>query len=151
MRLRALPRGLADTRGSTIIEFALSALLLLLLIFGVFEMSRMLLIYNTVANAARAGDRYAIVNGEDTGTTVSQIKTLVKNYLSAAPMNTSNATVNVCYAGATVTGGVCSGGSNAKGSTVSVSVTYPYDPFVTFYSSFLSIHISSTSQGVITW
>lgn len=151
MSLRALQRVLTDTRGSTIIEFALSALMLLLLIFGVFEMSRMLLIYNTVANAARAGDRYAIVNGEDTGTTVNQIKTLVRNYLSAAPMSTSNATVNVCYTGATITSGVCSGGSNAKGSTVSVSVTYPYDPFVSYYSSFLSINISSTSQGVITW
>ena len=101
MNSPALQRGFADTRGSTIIEFALSALMLLLLIFGVFEMSRMLLIYNTVANAARAGDRYAIVNGEDTGVnataTISQTKTMVRNYLSAAPMSTSNATVNVCY------------------------------------------------------
>ena len=142
---------LADTRGNTIIEFALSALMLLLLIFGIFEMSRMLLVYNTVANAARAGDRYAIVHGEDSAATINQIQTVVRNYLSAAPMSASNATINVCYTGATITGGVCSGGSNAKGSTVSVSVTYPYDPFVSYYSPFLSVNISSTSQGVITW
>lgn len=139
MRLGLAKRALAKTRGSTLIEFSLSALMLILVIFGVFELSRMLLVYTTVADAARAGARYAIVHGQDSPATASQIQTIVTDYLSAAPMATGNATVNVTGAG------------GAIGSTVTVNVTYPYDPFVGYYSPVLSINISSTSRGVITW
>lgn len=139
MRLGLAKLALAKTRGSTLIEFSLSALMLILVIFGVFELSRMLLVYTTVADAARAGARYAIVHGQDSPATASQIQTIVTDYLSAAPMATGNATVNVTGAG------------GAIGSTVTVNVTYPYDPFVGYYSPVLSINISSTSRGVITW
>lgn len=139
MTLRLAKCVLADSRGQNLVEFSLSVLMLVLVMFGVFELSRMLLVYTTVDNAARAGARYAIVHGEDSPATAGTIKTLVKNYLSAAPMNTGNATVTV------------SGAGGAKGSTVSVSVTYPYDPWVGFYSRFFSINISSTTEGVITW
>lgn len=153
MNLRSVKRALADSRGQNLIEFGLSALMLILLIFGVFEVSRVLFVYTTVADAAKAGVRYAIVRGEDAPATVSQIQTEVQDYLSAAPMNTAipPVSINVCYGGATITKGVCSGGSNAKGSTVTVSVVYPYDPWVGYYSKFSIINISSTSEGVITW
>lgn len=144
----------AGSRGQTLVEFSLSALMLVVLMFGVFEMSRMLLVYTTVANAARAGVRYGIVHGADVNTATAettQIQTLVKGYLSAAPINTANPglTINVSYPG----GGACPPvvHTNVKGCLVSVTVTYPYDPFVLFYSRFFSINISSTTEGIITW
>lgn len=135
----------AHLRGQSTLEFGLSSLLLLLLMFGVFEMSRMLLIFTTVNNAARAGARFAIVHGADNPPATNQIQTLVKGYLSAAPMNTANPNLVITVSGA--------GGT--VGSTVSVSVTYPYDPFIGFYTKFFgstnSFNISSTTTGVITW
>jgi Flp pilus assembly protein TadG len=132
----------AGSRGQSLVEFSLSALLLVLLMFGVFEISRMLLVFTTVANAARAGCRYAVVHGSDDAATSNQIKTLVKGYLSAAPMSFANATIAI--------GGTGGAGGNI-GTTVSVTVTYPYDPWVGFYTGFFSINIASTSTGVITW
>jgi Flp pilus assembly protein TadG len=137
-------RVLADSRGQSLVEFSLSALMLVLVMFGIFEMSRMLLVYTTVANAARAGARYAIVHGIDSNSpaTSTSIQTVVKNYLSAAPVNTSIAII-------TVTPSTNIGGK--PGFPISVNVKYPYDPWVGFYTHLFSINISSTSQGVITW
>jgi Flp pilus assembly protein TadG len=140
MSLRSFRRVLGGSRGQSLVEFTLSALMLILLMFGVFEMGRMMLVYTTVANAAKAGVRYAIVHDATYApATTAQLKTLVKGYLSAAPVNLSNATITP------------TGFGGAIGSTVSVTVTYPYDPWVGFYTHLLSINISSTSEGVITW
>jgi Flp pilus assembly protein TadG len=139
MTPRSSRRALAGSRGQTILEFSLSSLMLVLLMFGVFEMSRMLLVFTTVADAARAGARYAIVHGVDNAATATQIKTEVKGYLTAAPVNLSNATITV------------SGAGGAIGTTVSVNVTYLYDPWVTYFTKYFSINIYSTSEGVITW
>ena len=75
----------SSRRGSTIVEFAVVAMLLLTVMFACFEFDRMLLTYTSLANAARAGARYAIVHG-DTGGIVSgpgddpaSVVTVVKN------------------------------------------------------------------------
>jgi len=44
-------------RGSALVEFAVSALLLVMVLFSVFEMTRFLLVYTTIDNAVRAGAR----------------------------------------------------------------------------------------------
>jgi Flp pilus assembly protein TadG len=139
MTIRSFKSVRSDARGQSTVEFSLSALMLILMMLGVFEMSRMLLIYNTVDDAARAGERYEIVHGVDDPATTSQVQTVVKNFLSAAPMSTGNATITVTGAG------------GAIGFDCSVSVTYPYDPWVGFYVPFLSINISSVARGIIVW
>jgi Flp pilus assembly protein TadG len=97
------------------------------------------LVYTTLANAAREGVRYAEVHGIDSSATVAQIQAVVKNYLGAAPMNTSgaNLAINVSGNGGTI------------GSPVTVTVSYVYDPFMTYFP--LSVNLGSTSQGVITF
>ena len=138
-------------RGSSLVEFALIAVVFILVLLGVVEMGRMVLVYTTVANAARAGARYAIVHGGDrTGAgadgpsgpgNISQVQTVVKNFASAGLLTTGNLTISVTY----------SNGANTVGSPVSVTVTYPYDPLVTFFDPLLSNTLGSTSQGVITF
>jgi len=137
-------RSLNRSRGQTLVEFSLLSVMLVLLMMGVFEMCRMLLVYTTVANAARAACRYAVVHGTDgyPVATNALIQTQVLGYLSAAPVNLANATVAV---------GGTGGAGGPKGFTVSVTVTYPYDPWILFYTHLLSINITSTSEGVIVW
>ena len=67
----------------------------LIMLLFVVEMGRTLLVYATVANAARAGVRYAIVHGSSraTGSTINdasgpganpaQVVTVVKDFASA--------------------------------------------------------------------
>lgn len=54
-------------RGATLIEFAFIAPLLLLLLFGVIEFSRVVHGYTTVWSAAREGARYATTVGDSNG------------------------------------------------------------------------------------
>ncbi|MBV8552354.1 MAG: pilus assembly protein [Acidobacteriaceae bacterium] len=139
MNLRRLRRCIKNESGQSLVEFSLSALMLTMLLLGMVDISRLLLVYTTVANAARAGTRYAVVHGADDPATVSQVQTVVKNFLAAAPLNTAatGLTIGVTYAG----------NSNAVGSTVTVTVVYPYDPLTKYFP--LHANLGSTSQGVI--
>ena len=54
--------------GGTLVEFALSATILLTLVFGVMAMCMALYIYHFVSDAAREGARYAMVRGSSCST-----------------------------------------------------------------------------------
>jgi Flp pilus assembly protein TadG len=137
--VRSRIRRFGDTCGQSLVEFSMCVFLLVMLLIGVVEIGRMVLVYTTISNAARAGTRYAIVHGTDSSVTVSQVQSVVTDYLSAAPMTAANATVTVTY-------GIT---SKTIGSTVTVQVLYPYDPFTTYFP--LSVNLGSTSEGVITF
>jgi Flp pilus assembly protein TadG len=148
LRTRHYIPNLGDTHGQSLVEFSLCVFLIVMLMIGVVEIGRMIIVYTTISNAARAGARYAIVNGSHLSTsdpaatvtsTGTQVQSVVTNYLGAAPMTSGNATTNVTYGG----------GSDAIGSTVTVQVTYPYDPFTSYFP--LTVNLGSTSQGVIAY
>ena len=148
MRIRVMDRWRED-RGSTMIEFCLISVMLVIVLLGVVEMGRMVLVYTTIANAAREGARYAIVHGADQTVSPSgpgdpctcpDVQTVVKYFASAGLVDTSKLTITVSYPN-----------GNTAGSLVSVKVTYPYDPFVNYFSSILNQTLGSTSQGVITF
>jgi len=58
-----LGQRLRSERGSTLVEFGQVAFLLITTMLAMVEFGRMLVVYTTVANSARAGARYAIVHG----------------------------------------------------------------------------------------
>ena len=144
-------RRLKDERGSALVEFSLVAFSFVFILLGVVEMGRIVLVYTTVANAARVGARYAIVHGSDrtgSGSTgpsgpgsTTQVETVVKNFASAGLLDTSRLKITVTYPN----------GSNAPGNAVNVAVSYPYDPFVGYFSSALGVTLGSTSRGIITF
>jgi len=153
MRIPAIRRVQKD-EGSTLIEFSLVAFMFIIVLASVVEMGRMVLVYTTVANAARAGARYAIVHGGDrTGSgvngpsgpgspcTCTQITTVVTNFASAGLVDTTRLTVTVGYPN----------GSNAAGKAVTVTVSYPYDPLIPYFSTLLNTTMGSTSEGIITF
>ena len=137
--------------GQGLVEFSVVALLTVIMLLFVVEMGRIVLISTTVANAARAGVRYAIVHGSTraVGTTVNnasgpasnpaQVLTVISNFASTAPLTTSLLVVNVTYPG----------GSNAPGQPVNITVVYPYDPFTTYFSK--TLRLGSAAQGVIVY
>jgi Flp pilus assembly protein TadG len=137
-----------QTAGQTLIEFSLVAFLTIVLVFAVVEISRMVLVYTTVANAARAGTRYAAVHGSDrTGggangpsgpaNNPTQVVNVIKNFASAGLLSPSALLITVNYPGA----------SNRPGSLVTVTVIYPYDPLTSYLP--LQVRLGSVSQGVI--
>jgi Flp pilus assembly protein TadG len=141
--------GLAGRSGQTLVEFSVVALLTAIMLLFVVEIGRVLLVYTTVANAARAGVRYAIVHGNtrSAGATVdnasgpgndpTQVVTVVKNFASGGLLTTSRLVVHVTYPG----------GSNAPGQYVNITVVYPYDPLTTYFSH--TFRLGSATQGII--
>jgi Flp pilus assembly protein TadG len=138
-----------EDQGSSLVEFALIAFMFVMVLAGVVEVGRMVLVYNTIANAAREGTRYAIVHGADQTVspsgpgnpcTCTDVKTVITNFASAGLVNTSAMTITVSYPN-----------GNTAGSPVTVKVLYTYDPFVNFFGSILNTQLGSTSEGIITY
>jgi len=135
--------------GQSLVEFSFVTFMLCIMVLGVFEMGRVVLVYTTVANAARAGARYAMVHGSSraagAGSTnasgpssnPAQVLTVIKNFASAGLLTTSRLVITVAYPGA----------SNAPGQLVNVTVKYPYDPLTTWLP--LRVNLGSTTQEVI--
>jgi Flp pilus assembly protein TadG len=138
-----------NQRGQSLVEFSLVCFLLYIVSFAVVEIGRMVLVYTTVANSARAGVRYASVHGSSRtaglgasnaagpGNNPAQVVTVIGNFASAGLLSTGRLNITVHYPG----------GSNAPGQLVSVTVIYPYDPLTTWLP--FRVNLGSTSQGVI--
>lgn len=149
MTVHAGTRPRAGRSGQSLVEFSLVAVMTVIMLLFVVEMGRMLLVYTTVANAARAGVRYAIVHGSTraVGITVdsasgpasnpAQVVTVIQNFAGTGLLTISRLVINVTYPGA----------SNAPGQTVNITVVYPYDPLTTYFSK--TLRLGSASQGVI--
>lgn len=134
--------------GQSTVEFSIVAFLLCMLLFSVLDMGRMVLVYTTVANAARAGARYAIVHGgsrsgagvdgpSGPASNPAQVVTVVQNFASSGPLTGSLLTITIAYPN----------GSNAPGQPVNVTAVYPYDPLTTWLP--FRVRLGSTTQGVI--
>jgi Flp pilus assembly protein TadG len=141
--------GVSGRGGQTLVEFSVVTLMTVIMLLFVVEMGRMVVVYTTVANAARAGVRYAIVHGSSraVGTTINsasgpasnpaQVLTVINNFAGAGLLTTSLLVVNVTYPG----------GSNAPGYSVKITVVYPYDPLTTYFSK--TLRLGSAAQGII--
>ncbi|HEX6773505.1 MAG TPA: TadE/TadG family type IV pilus assembly protein [Acidobacteriaceae bacterium] len=142
--------------GNTMVEFSLMAVMFIMLLLGVVEMGRMILVYTTIAHAAKYGARYAIVHGylqsgtTNTTSTVTDIQSQVQSFSTIAPLTSSNVSVAVTYP-TYVFSGKTYCGTNAVGCPVQVKVSYPFTPLLGYFNSMLSVTLSSTSEGAITY
>ncbi len=76
-------------RGAGVVEFAIIAPLLFMLLFGIFEFGRMVMVQQILTNASREGARRAILEN----TSDSEVQQVVIDYLANADI--SSATVEV--------------------------------------------------------
>lgn len=74
------PRKLQARRGLTMVETAIVISLVLLLIFGIYEYGRFVMVRQVIHNAAREGARLAVVSTNSL--TESDIRNTVLNYLA---------------------------------------------------------------------
>jgi len=139
-------------RGTTLLEFALVAIVLFMLIFGIIDFSRALFAYHFVANAAREGTRYASVRGTScssppmTDCGAANIQTYLRTEATGIGMDPSQLTVPTpLYAGSNT----CPTVGNSPGCTVQVTVTYKFS-FLFPLLPVSPVTMSSTASAVIT-
>lgn len=139
-----MSRRRSSQRGSNLVEFSLVAFLVMLTAFASIEFDRMILVYTSLSNATRAGARYAIVHGSDRTATgepasgpsdQSNVVAVVKKFAGIGALDTNTLNVVVSYPT-----------NNKPGSTVKITTTYPYVPFVVLP---IRVTLTTTAQGII--
>lgn len=104
-------------RGQALVEAALITPVVLLIMVGIFEVSRAYQTFQVITNAAREGARAAIVPGANK-TTVEEI---VKKYMSDGQLpKAGKAAINVNQAASLVVNGTTLGATQ-------VTVDYPFE------------------------
>lgn len=150
---------LSSQRGQSAIEFALTIVMLVVLLVGMLELTMFVYTYSVLADAAKEGVRYAIVHGAS-GTTPAgpsglpqtsaswgtcsssdsgsdSVVSAVKHYAALSLHSTTAINVFVCYPDK----------SNSPGSAVEVSVNYLYQPL--FGLGWPKVNVAANSAGRI--
>jgi Flp pilus assembly protein TadG len=163
MRTTLLTRFADEENGSSVIEFTLSVTVLLMLLFGIVDLSRALYIDHFVSGAAREGARYAMVRGSSfnnvtcstpSTTACTATQAAVTSYVqSLAPIgvSTANLTVQTTWPGTSPSGSNCISAvtpSNGPGCTVKVVVTDAFT-FAVPYLPTAGLNLSSSSTVAI--
>jgi Flp pilus assembly protein TadG len=127
----------SSQRGNAIVETGLVFPIVFAFLFGVVQYSLVLFTYNTTTFGARAGARYAIVNGSTSSSpaTTATVKTAVLASMPSVPTN--SITVTTTW-----------NPDNKPGSTVKVKVAVTITPLITMVMN-QPLSISSTSQMTI--
>lgn len=156
---RRAARALAIRRkgedGSTMVEMALSVLLLMCLIFGVMEICLALYTYHNISEAAREATRFAIVRGSSCtswATACPAADTDITSYvegLGYPGIDPSKMKVISTWS-AYSKGSSCpaSPPCNSVGNLVTIQVTYQF-PLSLPFVSLTTIPMSSTSAMII--
>jgi Flp pilus assembly protein TadG len=85
-------------RGAVVVETAVVLSVCLVLVFGVYEYGRIVMMKNLLDNAAREGARYAVVHTGDQTTT--SIQNWVQSYLAGQDAQLQSLTIQVFLADA---------------------------------------------------
>ncbi len=78
-----------NRRGTAVVEFAVVAPIFFLLVFGMIEYGRMVMVQQVITNASREGARQAVLDGS----TTAAVQTAVTNYLTSASVSGGTVTV----------------------------------------------------------
>lgn len=107
-----VPKNPRGQRGVAVIEFALVAPIVLVILFAVFEFGTAMWRKQVLTTAVQVGARYGVV-ATNPRRTSTEISTAVTTYLAAAGWPTAPAVVDVTGAG------------GASGTSLTVRATYP--------------------------
>ena len=98
-------------RGAAVVEFAVVAPVFIMLVFGMIEYGRMVMVQQLMVNASREGARVAVLDGATTSSVQSQVNTFL---------------TNAAISGQTVTVNPNPPSSAGYGAPVTVTVTIPF-------------------------
>ncbi len=164
---KKLLRLAGDESGAELVEFAMSVLIVVGLVFGVIQFALAMYTYHFLSTAAQQGTRFAMVHGgawsqyiaDNCSTSAPPSFTMVydctasstdiQNYvqsLATAGINPGSVTVSTAWPGSTPDGATCSP-ADSQGCLVKVTVSYSFQ-FLPF-QNLTALSLSATSEGVI--
>ena len=130
-------------RGATQIEFILTIITIIFVMFWMWELILMTYTMNVLADAAKEGVRVAIVQGSSTTTCPdAAVTTRVQTFAAMSLQNTSGMTVAVSYPDS-VSYPLAPCAANNR---VRVQVTYPYLPFFKSLPVTYTLHMAAEGR-----
>ena len=104
-RRLAAARGRMARRGAAVVEFAVLAPLLFLLIFGMIEYGRMVMVQQLITNASREGARLAVLDGSTNSDVIAKAKATVGGAITLkdSDVTTSPTDITTATAGTSIT------------------------------------------------
>jgi Flp pilus assembly protein TadG len=119
----------ATRRGAATVETAVVLNVLLLMLLGVFEYGRLVMIRELMLNAARAGARMAVVGtSSNPPVTTSEIQAATKSLLAGQPLD--NLSVSVYQANPATGASIGAWDQAPYGGAVVVKITGTYRPVI---------------------
>lgn len=79
--------------GAAVVEFAIVAPVFMLLVFGMIEYGRMVMVQQMLTNAAREGARKAVLEGA----TEDAVETIVREYLESGNISVEDSEIGVSF------------------------------------------------------
>jgi Flp pilus assembly protein TadG len=138
-------RGQSGRRwGTSLLELATVAPLVTTLLLGLLDMGMAVFSYNTVAEAARVGARFAALRGASSKGPVGP----AANH-AAVEGAVRSATTGLVPQSLTVRS-TWIDGDNSKGCRVRIDLNYSYRPLITWVVGFRTLTLSSTCTMTIT-
>ncbi len=117
----------ANDSGQTLVQFAISLPIFLLLILGVVDYGYLFSTKVTLQNAVRQGGRYAItgecITGSDGTCLQSRYNSVIQTVENASLGRLNGSQISVTCQDE---GGGCPNGAGGPGDVVTITVTYPY-------------------------
>ena len=132
-------------RGAAMVEFAFFFIIFLLLSVGLMELGRAAWTFTTLAHAARAGGRYAVVHGGTNPILAGDetIEEFVKK--NAVGLKQSDITVTVTYD----TGTPGDAATNSRGNVVEIQVAFPFQMASGLLGTSSTISMGSKSRMTV--
>jgi Flp pilus assembly protein TadG len=141
----------ASAKGQAQVEFVLSILFVMLLIFGMLELILLLYTYNVLADSAKEGVRYGVVHGTESATCsgpggggvtctdsgAANVQSAVTNFAVYSLHSTATMVVTVTYPDS----------SSVAPGRLTVHVSYPYQPF--FGLGWPIVTVNAAAEGRI--
>ena len=109
-----------NRRGQALVEFALTAMVLLLIIMGIFDFGRAIYERSTLADAAREGARYAVISTH----TDAGIRQRVRDMAPGTQLTDADIQIDPA-------------GSRTGGAAVTVSISHQFDPITPLIAAFM--------------
>jgi Flp pilus assembly protein TadG len=117
----------ANDSGQTLVEFAISLPIFLLLVLGVIDFGYLSSTKVTLQNAVRQGGRYAItgncITGSDGTCSQTRYNSILQTVETAALGSLNSSQISITCQDE---GGGCPNGAGGPGDVVTITVTYPY-------------------------
>ncbi len=129
---RRLPR--RQRFGVAAVEFAIVAPIFFLVVLGIIEFGRMVMVQQVITNAAREGARISVFDSA----TTAKVNTRVTSYLAAAGIS-----------GATVTVSPNPPTNAAFGEQVSVRIDIPFTAVSALSTPFMSAATTLTAESIM--